>query len=364
MERSTVHTLLHELAESPAPPSTVDIGRAAAAGRRTVRLRRIFTCGSAALAVAAVVGVMSVVISGGGGVAPGPAPIGSASQTTAPPDRSMPEQAPTAFDPMVRYADLGWMPSGALDVSFAVTTDSLRLDATYPASGKDQGYLSVIIVTSGHGVNPAATGSYAVPVESMPAGLETTPVNDRPAQWSSELGEALVLRWEYAPGAWAVVVVRNLEDMKDVARQVATEVRFGVDTPVRLPFSTTALPASLPPVDVQVHQSTDGEFWSAHVQYGQERSSYGDRPLTIYAMKSSAESGDGAVIGDPTTIVDGHLARPMPGVDGGSGLQLFNVNGVYLELTTHTLQATAQLQGGLVGLFRSMEIYPDPATWR
>ncbi len=364
MERSTVNTLLHDLAESPAPPSTVDISRAAANGRRTVRLHRVLTGGSAALAVAAVVGILSVVISGGAGVAPGPAPVGSASESPAPPDRPMPEAAPTAFDPMVRYAELGWVPEGATDIGFTAARDWLSLDVMYPVNGKDPGYVSVVIVTAGHGVDPARYSDFAVPVASMPPGLETQPVNDRPAWLSNELGEAHVLRWEYAPGAWAVVVVRNVEDMKDVARQVATKVRFGVDTPVRLPWHTTALPASFPVRHVQVHQSTDGAHWSATVQYGQERTTYGDWPLNITAMKSDAETGDGAVIGDPNTTVDGHPARTANGLDGGTGLQLYNVNGVYLEMLTHSQQATAQLSSGLVGLFRSMEIYPDPANWR
>ncbi len=363
MERSTVHTLLHDLAESSAPPTTVDIRRAAAAGRRTVRLRRVLTGGSAALAVAAVAGVIGVVISGGAGVAPGPAPVGSVSETP-PPAPRMPEQAPTAFDPMVRYAELGWVPDGATDVGFTVTRDALSLDVVYPVDGKDPGSVSVVIVTAGHGVDPARSDNFAVPAESMPAGLEAEPVNGRPAQWSSELGEALVLRWEYAPGTWAVVVVRNVEDMKDVARKVATDVRFGVDLKVRLPFSTAALPASLPPTLVRVSQSADSAHWGATVEYGQERTTHGDWPLTITAIKSDAEAGDGAVIGDPNTTVDGHPARTITGLDGGSALQLFNVNGVYLEMLTHSQQATAQLSSGLVGLFRSMEIYRDPANWR
>jgi hypothetical protein len=60
--------------------------------------------------------------------------------------------------------------------------------------------------------------------------------------------------------------------------------------------------------------------------------------------------------------VDGHPAPTGTGLDGGSG-PLFNVNGVYLEMATHSPQTAAQLSGGLVGLFRSMQIYPDPANW-
>ncbi len=367
MERSTVHTLLHDLAESPAPPSTVDIRRAASVGRRTVRLRRALTGGSAAIAVVALTGVLGVLINGGTGSTPQPGPIGTASQTP-PPDRPMPERAPTAFDPMMRYAEFGWLPDGVSDLGFTATADSLRLDAVMvPGPGGDgesSPSVQVIIVTAGHGVDPSSYDNPSVPPEGMASGLDAEPVNDRRAAWLNLDDGRLALRWEYAPGAWAAVTVSNVDDMKDVARAVASDVRFATNTPVVLPFRTTAIPPSLPVVSVQVSRNTYGSQWWATLQYGSERTQYGDWPLSIIAFTSTAETGDGSVIGDPNTTVDGHPARTSSGIDGGSGLQLFNVNGVYLEMLTHSQQATAVLPGGLVGLFRSMEIYPDPANWR
>jgi hypothetical protein len=149
--------------------------------------------------------------------------------------------------------------------------------------------------------------------------------------------------------------------MKDAARRIASDLRFE-NTRVVLPFATTAIPPSLPPAYIRVSQHSGG--WSVQADYGTERTQYGDWPLTILAIPSTSETGDGSVIGDPNTTVEGHPARTSTGPDGGSGLQLFNVNGVYLEMLTHSPQATAQLPGGLVALFRSMEIYPDPANWR
>ena len=67
-----------------------------------------------------------------------------------------------------------------------------------------------------------------------------------------------------------------------------------------------------------------------------------------------------SVISDPNTTVDGHPARTSSGIDGGSGLQLFNVNGVYLEMLTHSQQATAQLHGGLVGTVPQHGDLPRP----
>jgi hypothetical protein len=53
-------------------------------------------------------------------------------------------------------------------------------------------------------------------------------------------------------------------------------MRSAANTQVRLPYHTTALPTSLPIRFVQVHQSIDGAHWVATVQYGQDRTTYGD----------------------------------------------------------------------------------------
>ncbi len=78
--------------------------------------------------------------------------------------------------------------------------------------------------------------------------------------------------------------------------------------------------------------------------------------LTILAFTSTAQTGDDSVIGNPSTTVDGHPARTSTGLDGGSGLQSFNVNGVYVELMTHSPAATSQLAADLVGLLGSMKV--------
>src|SRR5262245_5185491 len=103
-------TMLHDLAESPAPPTTVDIARATRAGRRTVRLRHGLAAGSAALAVAVLAGTIAVV-GGGGGTALPPPPAATA--TPEPTARPLPAAAPAAFDPMVQYADVRSVPAGS-----------------------------------------------------------------------------------------------------------------------------------------------------------------------------------------------------------------------------------------------------------
>ena len=367
-----VTTLLRDLAESPAPPTTVDIAHAAAAGRRRVHLRRFAAASSAALVtVAVLLGVGTYV--GGTTALPAPPEPAASSSTAAP--RPMPTAAPTAFDPMVQYAAFGWVPPGAQIVDTTTARDWLRLDLRYASApapegstaspGSDPGAVTLIVTTAGHGLDIGRPEEYAVAADAMPPGSPVDLVNGRPAETVMAFGYQPALRWEYAPGAWAMVLTTDLPggDPLDVARRVAADIRFGVDGAVTLPFHPDALPSSLRPVEV--HVSRVGEHWSAQVDYGVEQKlATGDWPLTILAVASTRESGDGAVLGDPTTTVDGHPARTAPLLDGGSALQLYNVNGVYLELTTHSAATTAQLQGGLVGLFRSLDLNPDPATWR
>jgi hypothetical protein len=50
--------------------------------------------------------------------------------------------------------------------------------------------------------------------------------------------------------------------------------------------------------------------------------------------------------------------------DGGKGLQVYDVDGVYLELLTHGSATVGQLKDGLDGLFRRLDINRNPATWR
>jgi hypothetical protein len=115
MDRS-IRTLLDTIAESPQPVTTVDVDRAMQAGRRKVRLRRLGGAASVAIAIVAVIGVTSAVLSGG--VAQGPGLNQTSSQppptTSAAPPR-LPAAAPESFDPLVRYAEFGWLPDGLVE---------------------------------------------------------------------------------------------------------------------------------------------------------------------------------------------------------------------------------------------------------
>ena len=368
-----VNTLLRDLADSPAPPTTVDISRAATAGRRRLQVRRLVAASSAALVtVAVLLGIGTYV--GGTTALPTPPVPAESSPSSSP--RPMPGAAPAVFDPMVQYAAFGWVPPGAPITETETARDWMRLGLQYgpgPAPegstaspAGDPGSVTLIVSTAGHGVDIGQVGAFAVATDAMPAGTPAETVNGRRAERVMAFGYQPALRWEYAPGAWAVVLVANQPSLDPMAtaRRVAADIHFGVDTAVALPFHPSAIPPSLRPVEVRVSRG-DGAHWGVQVNYGADKKLLsGDWPLTILAVASTRETGDGAVIGDPTTTVDGYPARNTPMLDGGAGLQLYNVKGVYLELATHSAATTAQVPGGMVGLFRSIDLNPDPATWR
>jgi len=382
MDRSTVHELLEILAETPQPATTVDIGRAAAAGRRSVRLRRFAAVGSAALATAIVAVVVSVVASGSTALPPAPQPADS-SVVPSPPAAALPTQAPKAFDPLIQYADFGWLPDGLGDRGVRTEPNHQSVSAAQPVVSPpcsaqnpswppncgqqvdEPSWITLTVVSAGHTIQrgPAAAAGVQTPSFS-----DAEPVNGRPAKWGDP-NFGTMLQWEYAPGAWAEVSVWKIDDPQRVARRVADTVNFGVDRPIRLPIRATGLPEKIRPVGASVFRTTVAGVggWSAELHYSDtgQRASSGDWPLSLMATVSSTRTGGGGgVLADPDTTLDGYPARRINHVDGGKGLQVYDVHGVYLELSTHSPAMTKQLPGGLDTLFRGLEIYKDPAIWR
>jgi hypothetical protein len=178
---------------------------------------------------------------------------------------------------------------------------------------KDPRYVALAVVSAGNSIDPLRFEEFAVaPGKVTGKFTDAEPVKGRPAKWNLE-SPAVALRWEYAPGAWAEVMVSNLDgDARAIARQVAEDVRFGANSTVALPIHPTALPASLKPTVVSVSQVIGTPTtWMAQIAYGNTRlkPNTGDWPLTIMAVASNRRTGDGAVLANPTTTLDGHPAR-------------------------------------------------------
>src|SRR6185369_10166685 len=153
MEQSTVHNLLTAVAGTPPPPTTVDIRRAAAQGRRRVRLRWIGASSSSAVVVAAGAVVASLVL--GAGSSALRYQLGTTNQPNPAASLAMPATAPTAFNPMVQYAEPGWMPDGAVGQGMSVGREHLVVSADYqgppnkPGNDHAPATVSLTVVTAG-----------------------------------------------------------------------------------------------------------------------------------------------------------------------------------------------------------------------
>lgn len=350
-----MNSLLEPLRDEPLPPSSVDLARAIGAGRRRVLARRAIAVATAGLTV------IGIAVGIGAAVAPPTAtrtaPISSVPPTTAGP----PAAAPTAFDPMTRYAAFGWLPDGFTVLTAITTADGYVLMATPPGVPDGQ-HVVLRIVPAGHDIS-AISGSqdFSVPLGADTGGqlLEAPAVHGRTAWWSTSfaVGSQLGLRWEYAPGARAeVAVVAHFADPKQIARQVAEAIRYAVNEPVRLPYSLSP-PGLVRPTRVIL--TTGNRPWEARVGYGTP-DAHGDWPLDILMIPWTGTDGYGNV-GLPNTTVDGHLARTSTGIYGEKGLQLYDVQGLYMEINCAD---PTLMPNGLEPIFRSMTFYPDPTTWR
>jgi hypothetical protein len=367
--------------EQPAPASTMYVDRAPADGRRATRLRRLAVVGSAAV-VLAVAGVVGAITAGRpSGIGPGPGPAATPSIPDVPPGPTGPAvvRAPDTFDPMIQYADFGWLPGGEPDrLGLGVGTDWLRIDASFgvTAARKDQKTVTLGVVSAGHGIAPGRASDFVTndpdwvdDIQYRVTGEAADPVNERRAMWAPDWAMT-TLAWEYAPRAWAMVTVSGdwggEEGARAAARRIATHVRFGLDRPIRLPFTVRGLPGSLKPQMVSTVVGPMPGWWGAGVQFGSTttRPLGGDWPLTVNAYPMDHRS-DAWVAGGPDSTLDGHPSRiSEEGPTGGEALQVFDLDGAYLEIFTNGPDTVKSLDGGLKGLFRATAIHPDPADWR
>ncbi|MEV1288205.1 hypothetical protein [Micromonospora sp. NPDC049679] len=374
--------LLDALRDDPLPPSAVDIERALTDGRRSVRRRRMASVVAAGCAVLAVAGGVSVAGLPNAGTPPAVEQSTAAPTPTATPT---PSRAPASFDPTRRYATVGWLPAGMTQLHTLTGTDQFSLRADPPAGPKDApsdpaqdvSYVMLRIVPTGYDIRPLDHGVPFARKEAVttkwPAETETEPVHGRRARWNTNVAAAngIGLRWEYAPDAWAEVLVQGRAagpDHRATARRIAESVRYGVDEPIPLPFRVPPLPGTLRPMSVSLHTSTatPRAGWNAGISYGDgKRSANGEWPLAVRAFPRSSQTGGGGA-GEPNTTIDGHAARrwDWTDADGGEGLGIYGVKGLYVGLVTDDDTTTRQLPGGLGQLFRGMELYPDPRDWR
>ncbi|WP_344611238.1 hypothetical protein, partial [Dactylosporangium salmoneum] len=309
--------------------------------------RRLAAVGGAELAVAAVLAAAGLGLPGRSA----PPPAASGTPAVSPTGISVP--APPRFDPLVQYADFGWVPDGLTSRGVYTEPVRQRVSAAAPVTAKEQpGRVSLVTVPPGGEISPDVTYT------------DADPVGGRPARWGQE-GGTTVLRWQYAPGSWAEVTVADLADPRAVARRVAESVRFGVDRPIRMPIRASGIPPAFRLMGASVYSYGSG-VWSAELDFSDAGgvNDLGDWPLRVMAVTTAQIGNDnGATLGEPNTTVDGHPARRTTGSDGGKGLQVYDVDGVYLELATHGPTVAGKLPGGLDAVLRNLEVAHDPAGW-
>jgi hypothetical protein len=340
MEHSTVHTLLDDLAGAPAPKSTVDISQAILAGRRTIRRRRMLASGSVAAAVVATLFVV----------------MGLTRTAPIPPSTPSPTAAPESFDPLRVYAELRRLPFTPDRLDTTTGRNSLTVVASQDT--QPSGDVRLTVVTAGHEVANPLREPVAVRPGQAAHGQAAEPLNGHRAEWTWSGTTTAALRWEYAPGAWAEVSVSGLPgDPRTVAREIASLVRFGANTGVRLPFQLDGVRAPLEPRLVRT--SFAGEDWRAAVYFGPPDTAPGEvLPLSITASRSTGVDDTSA-----TTTVDGHSAALRSTPDGQSWLDVYDVDGVDVTIAATDPDTAAALPGGFTAVYRTLKVRGDPATW-
>ncbi|MGB3438593.1 MAG: hypothetical protein WBA97_07540 [Actinophytocola sp.] len=370
MNEQEVRILLTDLAETPAPPSRVDVPRAATTARRQARVRTwTMTAAASVLVAGLVVGVTYAV----GGGTPAPEPVAG---------------APARFDPLIRYASFGWVPDeNKMNSSLTVVNDgrfatSVSEFVPDPAQGPmvRQPAAEVGVSLYAAGVKPESEEPLEIwgptdPAPTVPyAPVTDAPdVNGVPAYWVTVPGEPerIILKWRWAPDAWAEVDVARIDgDLRQSAHRVASEVRIGDTGRLRFPFHVTGLPAGLRPVSSSLSEGGFDAPWRVDLDFATD-----EQTVNLRLVASPMSAGDDRV---PNTTVDGRpVLRQTAGEESGQGVSvagseyfdmLFvdDVSGLRTDVLLHTrTEADAAPLGpdGAAGVFRNLTVHPDRADW-
>jgi hypothetical protein len=359
MNEQEVRTLLADLAETPAPPSRVSVPGAVSAVRRQARTRTwLATAAASVLVVALAAG--TYVVTGGSQEPTEPAPVAN---------------APERFDPLVRYASFGWLPdkdrmnsslTAVNDVAFSTAVSEFVLDpAKGPMAAKPAAEVSVSLYAAGEkpqseepleiwGPSNEPSMPYA-PVTRAPS------VNGKPAYWVTipEDPETLILKWRWAPNAWAEVTVSRLSgDLHENAHRVASKLRIAEER-LRFPFHLTGLTSDLRPVASIVQEGGFAEPWRVDLELGTA-----DDNVNLRVGSTPTRPGDS----HPNTTVDGHEARHEITTDQQylDTLFVYDVSGLQTDILIHgSTAADLERAGpdGAVGVFRTITVHPEPDDW-
>ncbi|GAA3396739.1 hypothetical protein [Cryptosporangium minutisporangium] len=227
------------------------------------RRRRLLPLAAAAAVLVVVFGAIGVLrstgerpmptVSGPGTPAPtAVAPTGVAT-TGVPPTTVV---APAAFEPLFTRLAPGWLPDGATVESHGVSRRSEGFRAA------DRSGVEVEV-----DVELLLRGGRSVLDPGLPGARPGPDVNGAPSTWVTGAGNGGGwLRWEWAPGATAVLLVKGVPDAERVAARVAESLRPGTRRSVAMPF-TMVRPAGLPLASHSVVEWAGGGY-EARFQFG------------------------------------------------------------------------------------------------
>jgi hypothetical protein len=277
-------SVLDELAESPAPPSGLDAGRAIRDGQRLRRRHRLAAAGVALAVTAALAGGIALVSQHR--TAPDPA--------TPAPTSHWPGSA-TPHDPLTAPATFGWLPPGLTadgywgydaalghyghDVS-PVATVALGAKPSTGSSGRPM--LSLYVYPAGQVpvVFPKGT-KFRVPAGQQPPKSHVLPapsVDGRQAYWySSSATDPLdrgqpMLRWQTAAGPWAELTAVGFpnQGLAQTLLRTAAGIKVG-DRLVPLPYYIAGWPTPtsvrFAGMSLDTVQQTDPQSWQAQATF-------------------------------------------------------------------------------------------------
>jgi hypothetical protein len=360
MREADVRELLESAAAGDAPPSAVDLDRAVRDGHRTRTTRRALLAGGAALGVSGVLGATAILRSGK------PDPIVAGWEWPPPVYGAFGgptlNAAPDRFDLFGQWAVFGWLPFRPPDFFSYVEPDVFGLEAR-----GDQVVHLALLRREQAAEELARKGA----VEPAP------PVAGSTARWiSSDDGDQDFLQWRCAPGMWAQVTTWAAKggpgkptgpERRTMLHRVASATGLSATRRRRFPFRTAAVPAGIPLHRLELTLAAKGH-WEVGIRGGSLES------LTISLTNVPPPS---------RTVHTGRFGLPKPDttdttttrsdVDGLPGAYVRDESSELViafrpdDITVSVAASREVLRqlgpDGALGLYRTIEVLPHPATW-
>ena len=322
-----------------APPSTIDAGRAVAAGRTILRRRRRLATVAVAATTALAGALVAVAPTGHGGST---AATGASSSALL-----------SGPDPLVVPGDFGWLPANAQNIEYTFAPgQQVATVAKGSGAGNTLASLPAMLwlTTYPPGQTPAL-GTFATGARQLR--VDAPPVNGRTAYWITATasdptnGGDTYLVWQTAQGQWAELNGYYLgnDPIEATMLRVAAGVTVGA-VQVPLPISINGLPASAVTNEIDAQRpSARDAAWQDELIFAVGGSYVS---ITVHAAGATATP---AATGPGTGSVTTPVCDP-------------NRNGLAICVTVSDGAANPPLPGGLPGLLKSItSLGPDPKNW-